>query len=250
VTNPHTQANSRAHPAPALPLRWIKELGGWLFSQLTVATLQPLAREIPVVTTREPSLAAWIDSISEPTFPSAPLQVSPHRDTSSVLIRPIEARDRTLLSDGFARLSPRSRQLRFLAAKASLSSADLDFLTNVDHRDREALVALTPADGRGVGVARYARDLRDPEAAEVAVTVIDEWHRRGIGTQLITQLIARAQDEGIRRFTALIADDNLASIRLLRSLDLDARVLDRDHQTTEYGIALPIIASASISTRS
>jgi GNAT superfamily N-acetyltransferase len=41
-------------------------------------------------------------------------------------------------------------------------------------------------DGRGVGIARYIRDAEDPQAAEVAVTVLDHWQRRGLGTELLT----------------------------------------------------------------
>lgn len=215
-------------PAAAPRLRWIARVGAMLMSRVNEGTLRRSVIGIPAETTRESSLAAWIDSLPEFS----------QRDTSAVLIRPIDSSDGPLLADGFARLSPRSRQLRFMGGKKSLSPAELDHLTNVDHRDAEALVALSTADGRGIGVARYTRDPNDPQAAEVAVTVIDEWHRRGIGTELITRLIARAQNEDIQRFTALIANENTASINLLHSLNLDIAVLERDHGTTEYEIEL------------
>src|ERR1700735_618848 len=72
------------------------------------------------------------------------------RDGSKVLIRQVQSTDAPLLTDGFARLSPRSRQLRFLTGKKELSGAELRYFTDVDHHDHEALGALNHADGRGV----------------------------------------------------------------------------------------------------
>src|SRR5215467_1923649 len=87
------------------------------------------------------------------------------RDGSTVLIRQVQPADAALLADGFARLSGKSRQMRFLARKDRLSLAELRYFTDLDHRDHEALGALDQADGRGVGVARYVRDAEDPRAA-------------------------------------------------------------------------------------
>jgi RimJ/RimL family protein N-acetyltransferase len=135
-----------------------------------------------------------------------------------VLIRQVHSADAPLLADGFARLSARSRQLRFLTPKKELSPAELRYFTDVDHHDHEALGALDDADGRGVGIARYVRDADDPRAAEIAVTVIDDWQGRGLGTELVAQLSERARSEGIRRFTALVATDNPAMAGLLRKV--------------------------------
>ena len=70
------------------------------------------------------------------------------RDGSTVLIRQVRGTDAPLLADGFARLSARSRQMRFLGPKKMLSAAELRYLTEVDHHDHEAIGALCPAEGR------------------------------------------------------------------------------------------------------
>src|SRR5689334_13308164 len=110
------------------------------------------------------------------------------RDGSTVVIRPVRGTDAPLLADGFTRLSARSRQMRFLTRKNEPTPTELRYFTEVDHHDHEALGALNYADGRGVGIARYVRDADDPQAAEIAVTVIDDWQGRGLGTELLTQL--------------------------------------------------------------
>jgi len=158
------------------------------------------------------------------------------RDGSKVLIRQVQPADAPLLADGFTRLSDRSRRMRFLARKDQLSAAELRYFTDVDHHDHEALGALDQADGRGVGVARYVRDAEDRHTAEVAITIVDDWQGRGLGTELLTRLSSRARSEGIRRFTALVADDNRAMAGLLRNMN--ASLVGRSPGTVEYEITL------------
>jgi RimJ/RimL family protein N-acetyltransferase len=158
------------------------------------------------------------------------------RDGSKVLIRQVQPADAPLLADGFARLGDKSRRMRFLARKDQLSAAELRYFTDVDHHDHEALGALDQADGRGVGIARYIRDADNPHAAEIAVTIVDDWQGRGLGTELLIRLSARARSEGICRFTALVADDNVAMAGLLRNMS--ASLAGRSPGTVEYEITL------------
>jgi RimJ/RimL family protein N-acetyltransferase len=160
------------------------------------------------------------------------------RDGSTVLIRPVRSTDAPLLADGFARLSPQSRWMRFLGTKTSLSAAELRYLTDVDHHDHEAIGALSAADGRGVGIARYVRDTNDPRSAEVAVTIVDDWQGRGLGTELLARLSDRARQAGIDRFTALVSTQNPAMAGLLRKLG--ACLAGRGPGTVEYEVALLI----------
>ena len=158
------------------------------------------------------------------------------RDGSEVLIRPVQGTDAPLLADGFARLSARSRQMRFLGTKNELSPAELRYFTEIDHHDHEALGAVDRANGRGVGVARYVRSAQDARSAEIAVTVVDEWQGRGLGTELVAQLSERAREEGIRRFTALVAADNVAVAGLARSVG--AELVRREPATVVYEVPL------------
>ena len=169
----------------------------------------------------------------QPAVPGRPVTL---RDGSEVLIRPVQPADAPLLADGFARLSDKSRRMRFLARKDQLSAAELRYLTDVDHHDHEALGALDQADGRGVGVARYVRDAEDRHTAEIAITIVDDWQGRGLGTELLTRLSGRARSEGIRRFTALVADDNRVMAGLLRNMS--ANLVGRSPGAVEYEITL------------
>lgn len=167
--------------------------------------------------------------------PGEPLAL---RDGSKVLVRQLQPSDAALVTDVFAQLSDRSRRLRFLTGKKRLSAGDLRALTDLDSHDRAALGALNLADGRAVGIARYGRDTDKPDRAEVAVTVVDNWQRRGLGRALLTRLAAHARNEGVRRFTAMMSADNVAMLTLLRSLNAELSMVDREYGTVRYELAL------------
>jgi RimJ/RimL family protein N-acetyltransferase len=161
------------------------------------------------------------------------------RDGSAVLIRPVRRTDSSLLAEGFARLSERSRWTRFLGRKNMLTEADLSYFTDIDHHDHEALGALDHVRGGGVGIARYVRDREDRHAAEIAVTIVDDWQGRGLATELLAQLSDRACQEGIRRFTAVVAADNAAANGLLRNSG--ASLIHRGRGIVEYEIDLTCV---------
>jgi GNAT superfamily N-acetyltransferase len=149
-------------------------------------------------------------------------------DGAQVVIRPIRANDKRILAEGLRRLSPESVQRRFLTPKRSFSRAELRYLTEVDGRDHVALLAENPADParRLIAVGRFVRLPDDPEAADVAFTVADEWQGRGVGSLLGWHLAHAARNRGIRRFTATMASGNLPAHRLMAKL---TRNLEQHH---------------------
>ena len=139
----------------------------------------------------------------------------PLRDGSTALVRPIEPGDGERLREIWNGMSGLSRRRRFLAPTAGdVSDEDLQYLVDVDHRRHEALIALDGA-GRGIAVARYVRSPDDPASAEVAVVVVDDWQRRGLATALLDRLTEAARENGIERYSALVAEDNDVVIRAL-----------------------------------
>ena len=149
-------------------------------------------------------------------------------DGALILIRPIRADDKRMLEDGLRQLSDESVHRRFLSPKRSFSRTELRYLTEVDGRDHVALVAEYPGHPvrRLIAVGRFVRLHDDPEAADVAIVVADDWQRRGVGTTLSEQLAADARRLGIRRFTATMASDNVPAHRLMAKL---TKQLERRH---------------------
>jgi RimJ/RimL family protein N-acetyltransferase len=141
-------------------------------------------------------------------------------DGASILIRPIRADDKRMLEDGLRQLSDESVHRRFLTPKRGFSRTELRYLTEVDGRDHVALVAEDARQPvrRMIAVGRFVRLHQDPEAAEVAIVVADDWHRRGVGSAVTELLAAEARRLGIRRFTATMAADNVPAHKLMRKL--------------------------------
>jgi GNAT superfamily N-acetyltransferase len=144
-------------------------------------------------------------------------------DGARLRVRPIVPADREPLADAFDRLSDRSRRQRFLAPKPRLSARELDYLTDVDHVTHEALVAIDETTGEIVGVGRYATGSGGGVAADMALAVVDDWQRRGIGHALAVRLVERARANGIRRLTGSALADNLRVRALLDRLGFRVR---------------------------
>jgi RimJ/RimL family protein N-acetyltransferase len=136
-------------------------------------------------------------------------------DGTRALIRPIEPDDRDRLREGFESASAESIFLRFLTPYTSLTSGQLDYLTNVDHEHHEALIAVDPETGTSFGTARYIRYEHQPGMAEFAIGVGDRWMRIGLGTALFEALIGRAREDGVVRLVGLTHPENEAIRRLV-----------------------------------
>jgi protein lysine acetyltransferase len=132
-----------------------------------------------------------------------------------LLIRPVSRLDRRALEFSFQRLGERSRYQRFLYTKLELSPTELAYMSEVDHWHHEALIAFSPLPRAPIGVARYVRSASF-DTAEVAVTIVDDWQRAGVGRTLLFALRARAIAAGIRRFTGTVLADNRGARALAR----------------------------------
>ena len=142
------------------------------------------------------------------------------RDGTAVVLRPIRPDDKGRLAQGLARLSETSRALRFMAPVSELTDDQLAYLTEIDYYDHFAWVAvLGTRPDYGIGVARYVRLADDPQVAEAAVTVADEYQGKGLGTLLVGVLAATARMAGIERFRAYVLVGNEAMLALLGDLD-------------------------------
>jgi GNAT superfamily N-acetyltransferase len=137
-------------------------------------------------------------------------------DGSRMTLRPVTPADKPLLAAAFAQLGEESRYRRFFTPLRALDARQLAYLTELDHRDHEALLAIDARSGSCAGVARFVRVAED--VAEPAVVVADRWQRLGLGGALLERLAERARAQGIVRFSAVVLAENRDAIRLLERL--------------------------------
>jgi GNAT superfamily N-acetyltransferase len=142
------------------------------------------------------------------------------RDRTKVHLRPIVAEDEPLLHEAVSAMSERTVYFRFFSPIKRMSDALAHRLAVVDYKDRFAIVATTHRPGakeRIVGVARYDR-ARDTDVAEVAVAVIDEFQRRGLGSLLLAELARVGRTHGIKTFQLIVLPENREMLGMLRKM--------------------------------
>ncbi len=130
-------------------------------------------------------------------------------------VRPILPMDAPLIAEGLSGLSESNRFARFGVGIDSLSSQEIKYLSEVDHRTHVAWGATIGGEPAGVG--RYFV-MPEEGCAELALTVVDKFQRQGLGRSLFDVLTAVARHDGVPSFCFEVASSNVPVKRLLREL--------------------------------
>lgn len=165
-------------------------------------------------------------------------------DGRLLTLKAITPAAKSVLAAAIRRLSLESSRRRFFTPRRELSDLELDRLTAMDGWNRYAVgLCRKSADGgtEGIGVARYARLADDSRAAEIAITVIDDFQGQGLGKALLARLFAAAMTRGVERLQAVVLPDNTPMLELFRKYAPAARSRHTgDHLTID--IPLPVSA--------
>ena len=133
-------------------------------------------------------------------------------DGGTIHVRSVQPADAPGIVAMHSRFSERTRYLRYFGAYPRIPARDLHRFANVDHRDREAFVALV--DEHVIAVGRYERLSSGGPDAEVAFVVEDAHQGRGIAPVLLRALVPAALEAGITEFVAEVMPGNLAMQRV------------------------------------
>jgi GNAT superfamily N-acetyltransferase len=145
--------------------------------------------------------------------PSPPGSTEPDGDVRTlacgraVLIRELTPCDRDLLRVILENLGWESRTQRFLAPRPVLSPSDVSTATAVDRLRHAGVIAL--ANSSPIGAAHYVTTA-DPEVAEIALEVVDDWQGRGVGGLLVAEAWRCAKAAGFRRLEWFAFESNRA----------------------------------------
>lgn len=140
------------------------------------------------------------------------------KDGTAVTVRALRADDREHVAQAVRRLDRESVYLRLFGYRKELTEAGLDRIMRFDPDTEVVLVATLGAgrDERVIGGGRYVVD--DPSAiprsAEIAFTIDEEYHGRGLASRLLRHLALIARDRGIAAFTADVLAENAGMLRV------------------------------------
>ena len=138
-------------------------------------------------------------------------------DGTVLTLSPVLKTDKEFFRRGLQELSLESRFARFGQGVSTLSERELDYLTDVDQRAHVAWGAAIEEEVAGVG--RYIVPA-DGGCPEIAVTVLDEMQRRGVGRALVVALAAVARADGHEELCFESAAENAGVIRLMSELEV------------------------------
>ncbi len=151
------------------------------------------------------------------------------RDGSTAGLRRSGPSDRDAMRRFFDALSPDSRRLRFLGS----ATASDDLITRLcDNSDpgQSLTFIVTRRQGEktqivGVGSSFATKG----NSAEVAFTVDDQFHGRGIATALLERLVEAGTDQDFEYFSASVLPENVEMLEVFRNSGFQV------HSTTDAG---------------
>jgi acetyltransferase len=154
-------------------------------------------------------------------------------DGTAVLIRPIRPEDEPLLVEFHHTLSEQSVYQRYFhpfPLSERIAHERLTRIAFINYEREMALVAERRDEAHKphiIGVGRLIK-LRGGKEAEFAILISDEYQHQGLGTELLSRLVAIGRREGVKRIIADILPDNAAMIRVSEQVGFTCRYSAED----------------------
>lgn len=155
-------------------------------------------------------------------------------DGRAICIRTMGPEDEERLRGGIARMSPRSRYLRFFSGGASPPDWVIERLLDVDgvlHLAWGALDLSQPGEPV-MGAVHAMRPDAGEREAEFSVGVVDDYHGMGVGRLLAATLLMDAAHERLEAFRAHVLSENEAARGFIKRLG--GRHVAQDGPQAEY----------------
>ena len=157
-------------------------------------------------------------------------------DGTNVTIRPIRPEDAAIEQKFVKDLSAESKYFRFMQSLEQLTPLMLARFTQIDYDSEMALIAEInerKKDTRIIGVVRYVSN-PDRHSCEFALTVSDDFQRKGIGRHLMHRLMTIAHDRGIEVMEGEVLSTNSKMLKLMQRLNF--RIVHNPEEPEVVGV--------------
>ena len=191
--------------------RWIKEID---INPLLASPDRLIALDARVVVYGKDTDRSELPRLAIRPYPARYEKQIALGDGSSIMVRPIRPEDEPLLVNFHHTLSERTVYMRYfnwMKLEQRTAHERLTRMCFVDYDRQMALVAechdARAGERQIVAVGRLVKS-HAVEEAELAVIVADRFQKRGIGTEIVRQLVDFARDEKLARITATVLFEN------------------------------------------
>jgi acetyltransferase len=201
--------------------RWIKEIDiNPMFAsheQLTALDARVVLYGMDVEESALPKLAIR-------PYPTQYVKTFQGYDGQEYTLRPIRPEDEPKMVQFHEKLSEQSVYLRYFRAFQLSQRVEHERLTRICYVDYDRQIALViervnpETDAKEIVAAGRLTRLPNPEEAEFAMLVRDDFQRKGLGTQLLQNLMDFGRNEGIRRIVAYMLPENKGMINVSEKL--------------------------------
>ena len=157
-------------------------------------------------------------------YPTQYIEIYAGRDGTRFLLRPIRPEDEPLVADFQAHLSEESVYMRYFRSFDLSQRVAHERLTRLCFVDYDRTIALVmewnnpDTDEREIVAAGRLTRMPNPEEAEFAMLVRDDFQGQGLGTFLLSRLLRFGRDEGIDRVIAFMLPTNVGMINVCKKL--------------------------------
>ncbi len=176
----------------------------------------------------------------------------------------VQPHNKKQISEGLRDMSPESIRNRFLGSKREFSDQELQYLTVLDGWNHYAIgIEEREKLKRGVGLIRLVRSSHSETEAEIAITIIDEYQKLGLGSFLLNMIILAAMERKIETLSFTFLPQNDAIVRLVKraglpipgaqnqdyvQLYLDVKSIDPESIKSQLRLTLPMIDTFHLKT--
>lgn len=201
--------------------RWIKEID---INPLFASHEELIALDARVVLYGPEVKEEDLPQLAIRPYPTQYVKPFVNKNGESFTVRPIRPEDEPKMVRFHEKLSEQSVYLRYFRSFQLDQRVEHERLTRICFVDYDRTIALViehtnPDTGEGeiVAAGRLTR-LLNPEEAEFAMIVRDDFQRRGLGTQLLKHLVQFGRDEGIKHIVAYMLPENRGMIHVSERL--------------------------------
>lgn len=128
----------------------------------------------------------------------------------------VRPQNKKQIADGLRDMSPESIRNRFLGSKRAFTDKELQYLTVLDGWNHYA-IGIEERENlkRGVAIIRLVRSSHSETEGEVAITIIDEYQKQGLGSFLMDLIILAAIERNFETLSFTFLPQNEAIVKLI-----------------------------------